>query len=265
MSLRDDIVEAMRGIIGESYYSMNYGAAKGFGGVGTHYVGAGFGCAQAASYAYNTVIGTSYVGSTWNFYGDALGQDVNQGGGEFYFVDEPMPADIVCYINAGCDGSDYSDCGHVAVYVGDGMVIGARGIGKPTGGYYLNIGVQETTIELQSLGGGWRFIRCTRLDGEQPEREEEKTEESEGKDMLACIISVDDDHSGYKKGMQVLWTPMGFEYINHPDSIGLLDEMSVYYTGKPLMRVHSGADHPWLERLAQVTIGEGTNTKGTIR
>lgn len=265
MGKRDEILDALRSQLGEDYYSMNYGVEEGFGGVGTHYVGRGFGCAELTSMGYNVVLDTRYVGSTWNFYGDALGDDeYNQGGGEFYFVDEPEPADIVCYINAGCDGSDYSDCGHVAVYVGDGMVIGARGIGKPTGGYYLNIGVQETTIELQSLGGGWRFIRCTRLDGEQREQEQ-KTEESEGKDMLACIISIDNDHSGYKKDMQVLWTPFGFEYIDHPDCLKVLDDISTYYTGKPMMRVHSGANYPWVERLAQVTIGDGKSTKGVVR
>jgi len=265
MGRRDEILDALRSQLGEDYYSMNYGASEGFGGVGTNYVGAGWGCAELASFAYNTTIGTDYVGSTWNFYGDALGQGTNQGVGEFYFVDDPEPGDIVCYINSGHNGSDYDDCGHVAVYVGDGMVIGARGIGKPTGGYYLNIGVQETSIELQSLGGGWRYIRCTRLDGEQPEHEGQKTEGNGERNMLACIISIDDDHHGYKTGMQVLWTPMGFEYINHPDSISLLDEMSVYYTGKPLMRVHSGHDHPWVARLEQVTIGDGAKTKGTVR
>lgn len=264
MGKRDEILDALRGELGSDYYSMNFSAPDGFGGVGTHYVGAGWGCAELASYAYNTTLGTDYVGSTWNFYGDALGQDVNQGGGEFYFVDEPEPADIVCYINSGYNGRDYDDCGHVAVYVGDGMVIGARGIGKPTGGYYLNIGVQETTIELQSLGGGWRFIRCTRLDGSEPEHKEEKIEEN-GAHMLECIIDIQDDHSGYKKGMQIHWTPLGFEYVNHPDSLKLLDEMSVYYTGKPLMRVKSSASAPWVERLAQVTIGDGAKTKGTVR
>lgn len=263
MSLRDDIVEAMRGIIGESYYSMNYGAEDGFGGIGTHYVGEGFGCAQSTSYAYNTVLSTRYLGSVYNFAGDALGQSVNQGGGEFYFVDEPEAGDSVIYIAAGHNGEDYSDYGHIALYVGDGLVVGAMGRGTPYSGNYLNIGISETTVAGQSIGGGWRYIRCSRLDESEPEHEE-KTEEN-GEGMLACIISIDDDHSGYKKGMQVLWTPMGFEYINHPDSISLLDEMSEYYTGKPLMRVHSGHDHPWVERLEQVTIGDGAKTKGTVR
>lgn len=263
MSLRDDIVEAMRGIIGESYYSMNYGAEDGFGGIGTHYVGEGFGCAQADSYAYNTVLGTRYLGSVYNFAGDALGQSVNQGGGEFYFVDQPEVGDSVIYIAAGHNGEDYSDYGHIALYVGDGMVVGAMGRGTPYSGNYLNIGISETTVAAQSIGGGWRYIRCARLDGEQPEREEQ-TEEN-GRDMLACIISIDNDHSGYKKGMQVLWTPFGFEYIDHPDCLKVLDDISTYYTGKPMMRVHSGAKYPWVERLAQVTIGDGAGTKGVVR
>lgn len=170
MGKREEILDALRGELGSDYYSMNYGAAEGFGGVGTNYVGAGWGCAELASYAYNTTLGTDYVGSTWNFYGDALGQDVNQGGGEFYFVDEPEPADIVCYIQAGHNGLDYDDCGHVSVYLGDGMVIGAMGRGTPGSAGYLNIGISETPIETQSIGGGWRYIRCSRLDRQEPPR-----------------------------------------------------------------------------------------------
>ena len=265
MSKREDVVSRAYEFLGEPYYSLNYSSPDGYAdGMGTHYIGAGWGCAQFVACCFNTTIGTSYLGSVWNYAGDALGQRVSQGGGEWYFVDEPEAGDAVVYIAAGYNGNDYDDYGHIALYVGDGMVVGAMGRGTPYSGNYLNIGISETTVAAQSIGGGWRYIRCARLDGEQPEQEQ-KTEESEGKDMLACIIDIQDDHHGYKKGMQVLWTPMGFEYINHPDSIGLLDEMSIYYTGKPLMRVKSGANHPWVERLEQVTIGDGAKTKGTTR
>ena len=265
MGKREEVVERAYQHLGEDYYSMNYSAPDGYvDGIGTHYIGAGWGCAQFVACCFNTTIGTSYVGSVWNYAGDALGEDVNQGGFEWYFVDEPEAGDAVVYITSGHNGEDYSDYGHIALVVDENTVIGAMGRGTPYSGNYLNIGISETTVAGQSIGGGWRYIRCARLDGEQPEHEEQKTEEN-GEGMLACIISIDDDHHGYKKNMQVLWTPMGFEYINHPDSISLLDEMSVYYTGKPLMRVHSGADHPWVARLEQVTIGDGAKTKGVVR
>ena len=166
------------------------------------------------------------------------------------------------YIAAGYNGNDFDDYGHIALVVDENTVIGAMGRGTPYSGNYLNIGISETSIAKQDIGGGWRFIRCTRLDGEQPDQG--KTEEN-GEDMLACIVSIEDDHSGYKKGMQVLWTPQGFEYINHPDCLKILDEINVYQTGKPLMRVKSGANYPWVERLAQCVIGDGAKTKGTVR
>ena len=265
MGKREEIVSLAYDCIGEDYYSMNYSDPEGYAGsMGTHYIGAGWGCAQYGARCNNRVLGTRYLGSVYNFAGDALGQEVNQGGGEFYFVDEPLPGDLVIYIAAGHNGEDYSDYGHIAIYVGEGMVVGAMGRGTPYSGNYLNIGISETSIAKQDIGGGWRYIRCARLDGSEPERKEEKIEEN-GRDMLACIVDIQDDHSGYKKGMQVLWTPLGFEYVNHPDSLKILDEMSVYYTGKPLMRVKSGANYPWVERLEQVTIGDGAKTKGTTR
>lgn len=251
--------------LGEDYYSMNYSASDGYAGsMGTHYIGKGWGCAQFVACCFNTIIGTRYLGSVWNYAGDALGQGVNQGGNEWCFIDDPLPGDAVVYIKPGHNGLDYNDYGHIALYVGDGMVVGAMGSGTPGSAGYLNIGISETTIAGQSIDGGWRYIRCARLDGEQPEREEEKIEEN-GAHMLECIIDIQDDHAGYTKGMQIHWTPLGFEYVNHPDSLKILDEMSVYYTGKPLMRVKSGANYPWIERLEQVTIGDGAKTKGTIR
>lgn len=265
MGKREEVVERAYQFLGEPYYSMNYSALDGYAGsMGTHYITAGWGCAQFCACCYNTTIGTSYLGSVWNYAGDALGDDeCDQDGGEFYFVDDPLPGDSVIYFTAGHNGEDYSDYGHIALYVGDGMVVGAMGRGTPYSGNYLNIGISETTVAAQDIGGGWRYIRCARLDGTEPEHQE-KTEEN-GEGMLACIISIDDDHSGYKKDMQVLWTPIGFEYIDHPDCLKVLDDISTYYTGKPMMRVHSGARYPWVERLAQSTIGDGKSTKGVVR
>ena len=169
MGVRDDIVSRAYGQLGVDYYSMNYSSEWGYAGwMGTNYVGAGWGCAQLAAYCYNSTIGTDYVGSAWNFAGDALGQGTNQGGGQFYFVDDPEPGDVVAYIQPGYNGSDYDDYGHIAVYVGDGMVVGAMGVGKPYESGYINIGVSETSVGEQDLGGGWRYLRCSRLDGAEP-------------------------------------------------------------------------------------------------
>lgn len=164
--LRQQIVDAARSQLGDPYYSLNYSAEEGFGGVGTHYVGEGWGCAESVSYDFNIVLGTRYGGSTWMFYGDALGDEQynHSQGGDFFFVDEPLPGDVVCYIAQGHDGEDAEDCSHVALYIGDDMVIGSWGKSMPSKPDYVpGRGVSEDHISEQSLGNGWRFIRCVRL------------------------------------------------------------------------------------------------------
>lgn len=165
---RERLIAAARKELGVSYFSMNYSAKDGYAGsMGTHFIGKGWGCAQFVSYCYNVVLGTAYVGSCYNYAGDALGQSVNQGGGEWRFIgaDEALPGDCVIYCASGHTGTDYDDYGHIAMYIGNGKVIGAMGRGVPGGGNYLNIGISETPTAKQSIGGIMRFIRCTRLDG----------------------------------------------------------------------------------------------------
>jgi len=78
----------------------------------------------------------------------------------------------VIYIAKGYNGRDYDDYGHVAMYVGDGRVIGAYGVGRPgEPGYMTGGSVRETTVEAQSLGGGWRYLRNTLIDKhDEPEK-----------------------------------------------------------------------------------------------
>jgi hypothetical protein len=129
--------------------------------------------------------------------------------------------------------------------------------GMATGGRVGDQSGRETnTRPVYTYWAGWDCIL----------RWEGATDDTIGEDMLACIISIKDDHSGYKKGMQVLWTADGgFEYVNHPDSIKLLDQMSEYYSGKPLYRIESSKAAPWVERLAQVTPAPMDATKGSVR
>ena len=154
MSLRDEVVEAVRSQIGQPYNSMTDGRN-----------GDGWGCAMLCAYAYNVVLGTDYYGSVWNFTGDALGQGVNQGGGEFVFTDDPQPGDTVAYMPPGYTGTDYDDYAHVAMYVGDDRVVGAWGSGNIGNyNYQPGRGVSEDYIWEQSRGGEYRFLRCTRID-----------------------------------------------------------------------------------------------------
>lgn len=160
---RERLLEVARSQLGVRYWSMHTGPR----GSGSE----GWGCAMFCAWCYRQVLGTDYYGSCWNFAGDALGQSVNQGGGEWRFIgaDEALPGDCVLYCASGHTGTDYDDYGHIAMYVGDGRVIGAMGRGVPGAADYLNIGIKETNTAGQSIGGIMRFIRCTRLDGASEE------------------------------------------------------------------------------------------------
>ena len=145
--------------------------------------------------------------------------------------------------------------GHTALYIGDGMQ--AEALWSEDHSYDGAPGDQTggETLVREYPAGGWTYIL-------RPPAKEEIEETGDG--MLACIVEIEDEHSGYKAGARVLWTAeAGFEYINHPDSIKLLDDMSTYYTGKPLFRVKSSTKGPWIERLAQITIND--KTKGVVK
>lgn len=195
MSLRERVVALAESQLGEPYYSMNYGESEGFGGMGTNHIGKGWGCAELASYCHNVPLGTRYVGSCWNFAGDALGDPyTNQGGGEFKFVDSPLPGDIVLYLAPGHDGTDAEDYSHAAIYVGNGRVIGAWGKNKPWESTYIpGRGVSLDSVGQQNLGGGWRYVRCTRIDKPEPEPEPEPQPKriTQTGDEMICIIQPD--------------------------------------------------------------------------
>ena len=157
-NVRDRIVEKAYGELGVRYYSMHEGP-RGSGDEG-------WGCAMFYAWCLNQILGTNYYGSCWNFSGDALGQGVNQGGNQFRFIseNEAKPGDAVIYIAGGYDGNDYDDYGHIAMYVGDGRVIGAMGRKTPGDWNYLNIGISETPISTQEIGGGHRFLRPLKIE-----------------------------------------------------------------------------------------------------
>jgi len=166
MTDRDRLVAAARTQLGVRYYSMHWGP-KGS-------AIPGWGCAMFVAWCHQQVFGTDYYGSCWNFAGDALGsKTLNQGGGQFRFVSasEAKPGDCVLYGAAGYDGRDADDYGHIALYIGNGRVIGAMGRGVPGASNYLNIGISETAVSKQNIGGVTRYIRCTRLSDTTTDKE----------------------------------------------------------------------------------------------
>lgn len=240
MTNAEKVLEAVRTQIGENYYSMNYSSDIGFAGnIGTHYIGEGWGCAKVVAFGFNSVLGTRYEGSVWNFVGDAFGDyGYNQGQGQFIVVNEPEIGDVIAYQSNGTTGSDCTDYGHVAMYSGNGNVIGAMGIGKPSdGSAYLNIGVTETTINKQSLGNGYIILRCTKLDSETPFDLED--------DEMMCLIQPNEE--------SILWYFDGttIHPLGHPDEAEAI--RMIYrntHDGREIPEFSFGTKNaPWATRL----------------
>lgn len=157
-SLREQVLAKARSQLGVRYWSMHTGP-KGS-------ASEGWGCAMFVAWCLNQVLGTDYYGSCWNFWGDAIGApQYNQGGGEFEVTDSPEAGDLAIYFNPDVNIGYSTSASHTAVYIGNGQVIGAMGYGTPGSSGYLNIGIKETSVSGQSLGGAVRYIRCKRLKG----------------------------------------------------------------------------------------------------
>ena len=221
MTPQEKVVEAIRSQIGQNYFSMNYGSDVGYAGtMGTNYVGAGWGCAQLCAYGFNSTMKTHYLGSVWNFVGDAFGQEVAQGGGQFVTVDTPEIGDVIAYRRRGCLGNDYDDYGHVAIYAGNDRIIGAWGEGTPSNVEYWSEGVIECNINYQSLGNGYIILRNTRYENTQPDEEDE----------MFCIIQPNDE--------SILWYFDGttIHPLGHPDEAEAIR--------KVYRETHNGAEIP---------------------
>lgn len=160
-SLRDKVVAKAESQLGVRYWTMHCGPR----GSGSE----GFGCAMLVCWCLNQVLGTDYYGSCWNLWGDAIGaSQYNQGGGEFEVIEakDAQPGDIVMYFNPNVNLGYSTNASHTALYVGNGMVIGAWGKSYPGAWDYMAGGsVRKTTMAYQSLGGAIRYIRCKRLKG----------------------------------------------------------------------------------------------------
>ncbi len=232
MGVRDEIVAYCRENIGCSYDWTPSGGVE----------GQSYNCSYLSTCAY-AAAGIEIP--SWQGHQNGDGSQSDWVRWADHWTDDPdelLPGDLVFF------GDEPGNTFHVGVSLGGDRMIDS----VPSGG------VQERSLYYTFVGGGWPLDLL-------PEEEIAPAEDDREGAMLACIIDIKDDHAGYEAGMQVLWTPMGFEYVNHPDCLVVLDQISEYYCGKPLKRVESSAAAPWVARLQQVTIAPGDQTEGTVR
>ena len=139
--------------LGTPYSSMHYGPD-----------GEGFGCAMFVSYCYNeTLFGgvsgqkrnsTGFYGSTHEFWANVANDGYEPHNKKFIEVsaDEAQPGDLVAYTKGEDPYSDHKACKHIALYTGDGKIIGSTGRGN-------NKGVVEGTVESQAHGKDIHYLR----------------------------------------------------------------------------------------------------------
>lgn len=151
MTQREKIVDVARSQLDKPYSSM-----------GNMFNGdKGWGCAQLVAACYNKVLGTEFVGSCYDFAGDIAFRTPNQGY-KFTRTSTPIAGDVVLYYINNNTNDNYN-CGHAAMYVGSGRVIGAYG--QKVYGQAGNWGsVRETPVTGQQLGGAIVYARCRLLD-----------------------------------------------------------------------------------------------------
>lgn len=149
---REKLVSAARTQLGMPYYSMHYGPREGDG--------LGFGCAMFVSYCYNQVFfnGVSaqypglggFYGSTYEYWGNVTNDGYDPYNKKFVEVSaaEAQPGDVVAYTSGANPYATYSACGHVALYIGNGKIIGS---GSP--------GVVEGSVESQAVGRDIHYLK----------------------------------------------------------------------------------------------------------
>lgn len=151
MSKRDELINLVKAQLGRPYSSM-----------GDMFHGSkGWGCAQLVAQCHNKILGTDFVGSCYDFAGDICYRSPNQGF-KFSRTYNPIAGDVVLYYINNNTNDNYN-CGHAALYMGNGRVIGAYG--QKQIGEAGNWGdVRNTSVNSQGLGGAIVYARCKLLE-----------------------------------------------------------------------------------------------------
>ena len=157
------------------------------------------------------------------------------------------------------DNGDYQGQGHVAIaYVDNNGSMQIhdsevhRGARQPytslaeIAGWFGSVGTRLTYL-------GW----STGVDGVKLIENDGMAESSsslKGKSKMECLVICRDDLGApFLKGRVFFWSAdAGFKYLEHPDDMKILDEISSYTIGKPMLRKDTSKAAPWHMRLAQV-------------
>ena len=137
--------------------------------------GGGFGCAMFVSYCYNQALFNGargddentegFYGSTYEYWGNVTndGYDPHNKGFVEVSAEDAQPGDVVCYTEGSDPYASCTACHHVALYTGDGQILGSWGSG------YDGPGVVSGTVESQAYGygGTMRDIHYLRYVGEE--------------------------------------------------------------------------------------------------
>lgn len=157
--------------LGVRYHTMNYGPKE----LGS----TGFGCAMFVSYCYNQVLfngargddesGEGFYGSCNDFWGNVTndGYDPKNKGFVEVSAEEAKPGDVVCYTEGSDPYASNDACEHVALYTGNGQIVGSWGSG------YSGPGVIRGDVESQADGYyGMRDVHYLHYVGEDKQKKE---------------------------------------------------------------------------------------------
>ena len=174
-------------------------------------------------------------------------------------ADQNYPRNVWFVMFWSIDNGEYAGQGHVALaYVdnnGSMQIHGSevhRGARQPytslaeIAGWFGSVGTRLTYL-------GW----STGVDGVKLIENDGMAESSsrlKGKSKMECLVICRDDLGApFLKGRVFFWSAdAGFKYLEHPDDMKILDEISSYTIGKPMLRKDTSKAAPWHMRLAQV-------------
>ena len=170
-----------------------------------------------------------------------------------------MPRGLWSILFWSIDNGDYAGLGHVAlVYVNDQGKMAIHDSEVHAGARQPYGSLQELANWFGSAGTQLTFLGWSiGVDGVKLIENDGMAESSsslKGKSKMECLgICRDDLGAPFLKGRVFFWSAdAGFKYLEHPDDMKILDEISSYTIGKPMLRKDTSKAAPWHMRLAQV-------------